>query len=81
MNYKPRKLSAFGKKFNELQKEVWEIQKEVPHCAISLNGRYYWWKKFTVNVYQAMLNGLNRSEILYLARLKSAHYRNLKGGE
>ena len=81
MTDKPRKLSDFGKKFIELQKEVWEIQKEVPQCAISLNGRYYWWKKFTVNVYQAMLNGLNRSEILYLARLKSARYRNLKGGE
>ncbi len=65
----------------EIQKEVWEIQKEVPQCAISLNGRYYGWKKFTVNVYQAMLNGLSRSEILYLARLKAARYRNLKGGE
>ena len=81
MNYKPRKLSAFGKKYSELQKEVWEIQKEVPQCAISINGRYFWRKKFTVEVYQAIKNGLSRSEILYLARLKSARYRNLKGGE
>ena len=81
MGCKSIKLSNFSKRFRKLHKEVFEIQKEVPQCAISINGRYYWWGKFTVNVYQAIQNGLSRSEILYLARLKSAHYRNLKGGE
>ena len=81
MGCKSIKLSNFSKRFRKLHKEVFEIQKEVPQCAISINGRYYWWGKFTVNVYQAIQNGLSRSEILYLARLKSARYRNLKGGE